>query len=592
MENLKKYEKIAVLLIVGSAVLVFLGLLQYGLSKDQDFFRTLSLAFYGIFAYMGGNGVYDKGVPDYIYISAFAIPVGVTMGVVLLFGYRFKRWIRLVFKPNDYSLIVGFKEYGYAFYKNSKDDENIYIICDDVTSSLALKAIDDQALIYKENSKILRALVKGAKEIYLLDNEDIDNIKTAMKIKNIKDIESNKDKIKMYIHLKNKEFEIFYSPVFSDSYDNYEVISFSIYQRAVMKWFDEHCIKGNIDTTKKDAQSVAVLLVGWDSIIKEALWHILNIAHFYNEKPVKVIIAIDDVEPVQQEVEFLYPKIFGYCSTKNHLGQKFWDIEFVDLQKYYKELGNEPFDFTNILISLETIERSTQVAYKFLDLHLESIEKNCTKIGIFSDSFEFKKSINNKVNIETFGNFENLFVEEVMLCEDLHKGSKELRELYKDNKKEDDPWAESLFDYWSNAYAHIHGKLKKREFEKFKSNKDESLDKEEVSDIVGDIFVDTESGKLKEVLFEAYLKALSNIKAKTPQEKIDILEQFAKVEHTRWSAYHILNGYVYDDKKDKNHKKHDCLISWDRIKKEKSHTIKYDIENVLNSLGYIGEKIK
>lgn len=577
MKKLKLYENISIILIIFSLLLVFNGVFQYSVDHKQTVLESFFIAFYAAFAYIGGNGLFNEEFPSYMNIAAFFIPIGVTMGIISLFYYRLKRWLYKKIKTGDYYLIIGFEQYGYSFYSNYTNDKKIYILCEDISSHFALKAIENGALVYEKSTEFIEELVPKASSIYLLDDSDMKNIGIAMKINNLKHKDDQKKKL--YIHLKSKEFELFYSPVFTQSPEEYEIIPFNIYQKSVMQWFNKHNIEGCINTTVESADTVAILLVGWDESVKEALYHILNSGHFYNEKPIKVVIAVDDVEPIKQEIQFSYPRIFDYMDEANHLNQKLWDVEICDLQLYYSELS---FNFTNILISLDTIEKTTHVAYKFLDLHLESLEKYHTRIGIFSNHFVFQKSIGDDVKIETFGNFKELFVEEIINDQELNNSSKGLRALYEKNQKKDniiDPWEESIFNYWSNAYAFLHGKIKAREFKYFLQEDTETIDKKEVIEKIGKLY----KGKI----LDAYVNVLANIGAESLDDKIEILTQFTKVEHTRWNVYHILNGYIHGIKKEKQYKKHNCLASWDVIKHDYSHTIKYDMENILNSIGYL-----
>ncbi len=80
-------------------------------------------------------------------------------------------------------------------------------------------------------------------------------------------------------------------------------------------------------------------------------------------------------------------------------------------------------------------------------------------------------------------------------------------------------------------------------------------------------------------LIDFYLK----IKHKPNFE--DIIHNLAQIEHTRWNALHILNGWrrkknKTDDRKDMLKKEHFDLCDWETLHKEDFGNVKYDYKNI------------
>ena len=72
----------------------------------------------------------------------------------------------------------------------------------------------------------------------------------------------------------------------------------------------------------------------------------------------------------------------------------------------------------------------------------------------------------------------------------------------------------------------------------------------------------------------------SNIKYKT--NYVEIIHQLAQIEHTRWNAYHILNGWIRRKITDKDmlKKEHYDLCDWETLKEDDIGVVKYDYKNI------------
>ncbi|WP_143099323.1 hypothetical protein [[Clostridium] aminophilum] len=67
------------------------------------------------------------------------------------------------------------------------------------------------------------------------------------------------------------------------------------------------------------------------------------------------------------------------------------------------------------------------------------------------------------------------------------------------------------------------------------------------------------------------------IKEKQKQKgEEELKEILSKIEHRRWVIYQITHGWRYDEKRDDNKKLHDCICTWEDIKKNKPDTMEYD----------------
>lgn len=50
-------------------------------------------------------------------------------------------------------------------------------------------------------------------------------------------------------------------------------------------------------------------------------------------------------------------------------------------------------------------------------------------------------------------------------------------------------------------------------------------------------------------------------------ENPDIVKKWARIEHTRWNAFHYVNGWKYATERDDSKKLHNCLVSFNKLSK-------------------------
>jgi len=562
--NFKKiewWEKVAFFLLIFSAVILFY---YYGIFNS---IKSFASAFYNVFVFFSGGGDFSKELPWYMYIVAVTVPLGLILTLLVLMWHSFKRWLKLnIFNKTDI-IVIGFGNISRKFYETNKD-KNIIVLTENYEDESVKNALDEGAYIYPYSNETFLQFSKKAKEIYILNDDDIENIKMFERLKNVE----NKS---VYIHITNREFEAFFSPNFETVEKLKSLKIFNVFRNSVIEWFENNKIEGEVNTVLENEQ-VKILLIGWDNVIKEAFYHILNIGHFYNKVPIKIVILNDEVDMINEELGFMFPYLNKYNQKENDLNEQLWDIEVIDLQEYFEKIKND-FNFTNILISYHNIEESMKLAIRFVNLHLEYIEKNKTNIGVYAQDFEFSKH-----KIKTFGNLEKMLKIENIDKYLFEKKVTKLKEQYAKSYKKPlkDKWLDTIFTYWSNVYAHLHGEIVKREYKKLiNSNQTNKIN---INDLKKHPYI----GKIlkEDKDFENLAKALNDIKGITLEDKIQKFDKFAESEHRRWNAYHILNGFVYAEKTDKNKKEHQCLVNWEKIKENEFNTIKYDYNNIFDAI--------
>lgn len=107
----------------------------------------------------------------------------------------------------------------------------------------------------------------------------------------------------------------------------------------------------------------------------------------------------------------------------------------------------------------------------------------------------------------------------------------------------------------------------------------------ESSQLLKLIILEKEEFKISEHNMKiAFVYAFLNfyLKIKDKPNYVEIIHRLAEIEHTRWNAYHILNGWTRREEKGKDmiKKEHFDLCNWKTLNKEDLGKVKYDYESI------------
>ena len=93
--------------------------------------------------------------------------------------------------------------------------------------------------------------------------------------------------------------------------------------------------------------------------------------------------------------------------------------------------------------------------------------------------------------------------------------------------------------------------------------------------------IDLENNKFK--LNVCFLFSSIELFLKSNEKQVEtIIDNLAQIEHTRWNAYHILNGWERRKIKEKDmiKKEHFDLCDWETLKEDDPYVVKYDYKNI------------
>lgn len=261
------------------------------------------------------------------------------------------------------------------------------------------------------------------------------------------------------------------------------------------------------------------LIVGeWDQQIS-FMRYVAQMAYYEDEALPSITLFCKDAIKSEKMIQNLFPKI-DKTATINI-------IDFVS-----SSLENT---ISNIAVLYEDDVKGLEES-----LILNNTIKN---VPIFLQQRE--KSIINNNQIITFGLFNSLNGTDIIFDEVLDKRAKNIHNYYR-SKWEMEPWEElSLFKKNSNRMQAEHISIKLRAI-----------------------------GWKNENDFTGYQEFLD----KNPK----IVQKLAKIEHSRWNAFHYVNGWDYAKKRDDSKKLHNCLVDFGKLSKDEQKKDKDALEKIVD----------
>jgi hypothetical protein len=357
----------------------------------------------------------------------------------------------------------------------------------------------------------------------------------------------------------------------------------------------------------KYEENLKILIVGFNDLSEEILYNILKLGHFDLDKITEVTVIDDKYELLNSK----YNKIIkrGKEPYENS-DESLWKVKFSPYKSLYENI-----DFHRIILCDKELNNGLDILnYMNNNYHIQIREKN-TIIQVFNEHKNINDTINsdenNFKNFSTFGDLETTITLDNIKNNNLYKVA-EYTNDFKETE-ESKKWKNiDNFTRESNITEKLHMNIKLHlfglEVEKYKQNtKITNIIKEyisETSTLFDDNFDDAIKLPYAQEILKNYQKSdfynslkndtnhiqtafvcslinfHCNIKDKTNRD--EIINSLAQIEHTRWNALHILNGWIRKEGKGKDpiKKEHFDLCDWDTLKKEDEDVIKYDYKNI------------
>lgn len=507
--------------------------------------------------------------------------------------------------------------------------KEIYIINDsDVESlnnlALLLSKFDNYEIKIKNRIKIyvksLNKLVSISTKFKKYENIRINNRKKiyvkflnklALILSKFKhEDRKSEDKTKIYIEIKNRENKALFDKkgIYNLISDYYEIYPFSINEIIVQEMFKDKKLISNIKNKNgKYVENLKILIVGFNDLSEEILFNILKLGHFDLNKITEVTVIDDKYELLNCKYKTIIER--GKKPYENS-DESLWNVEFLPYKSLYENRV-----FNRIILCDKELNNGLDILnYMNNNYHILIREKN-TIIQVFNEHKNINNTINrdenNFKNFSTFGDIETTVTLDNINNNNLYK----VAEYTNDFKETDESkkWKKiDNFTRESNITEKLHINIKLHLFglEVKKNNQDlkiidsikSYIDKNKIlfennfaeaiklpyaqkllknyqkSDF--DNFIKNNENLVEVAFAYSLVNFYSNIKDKTSY--VEIIHQLAQIEHTRWNAYHILNGWTRrkENGKDMIKKEHFDLCDWETLNKDDLGVVKYDYKNI------------
>jgi hypothetical protein len=604
----------------------------------------------------------DTSLPLFLKIGSILSGIATIWVVLLVFTNIFKARWKLYRKGKNHIIIVGAgdkgKTLGLDWLKKTKDKSHkdygkliVFIEKDKNNPNVDILRENGAVIVFGDakDKKILQK-VKIEKADYLVTftDSDVTNMEIISAIATMQNIE---DKISCYVHLIHNEFyEFFRTKKFNED-SKLDIKVFSIYANAARMLFgdENHLLGFNVFTDAKKIKDkntkVKIAIFGFGQLGESILINALQLGYFYNENPIEITVVYDQDKNENRLDEFIKQYNIGIKKGEkfNRDFQDYWKIKFIDDGEFVEENISE---YSQIIIAYENEFESLSNLMKLFKRHINELSNNIDIAVYTSTLVNISKIIqNDKVifkHVRTFGDISDTCSYDIVVNEKLDKKAMLNDEYYnklhgncvkvKDsNLKEKNMSEEEKKKYCKEHYGNEKccKKNKNGEIDYFKWNelsmflKDSNrylvehnkIKKYIINKLIESSTVNNDYEKLKKFIKEKFYNyknmeikwdkmGLKNHKYIKKLSKEDI-EQLAKIEHKRWCAFHILNGWKpmsIDElknrtkglkdrevkrkkRKDEVKKLHACLVSWEELDKV-SEILEYnykshDIETIM-----------
>ncbi len=584
----------------------------------------------------------DTRIPWVLELGRWLSAAATIWAVMLAVAHIFIDKIKLLSKGKGHIVIIGAgskgKVLGLDWMKKAEDASHkdhgklfVFIEINKNNTNVGLLKSKGAVIIFgdaKHEEALEKAKIHNAKYVTIVTDSDSTNMEIISTLTSIQeDIEK---KILCYVHLIHNEFyDFFMAKDFQDS-QKLDVKIFNVNTNSAKILFGDaqNLLGSNVFTDvakiKDKNTKVKIAIFGFGKLGENILVHALHLGHFYNETPIEVTVVYDTDTDKNANIldEFIKQYNIGIDKDerKNTSFNEYWNIEFIDDGDFVKK---DICEYTQLIIAYEDEFESLSNLMKLLRKYNDEILSNNIDIAIYSNSFANTAGVMNRDNdndkdvnkptvfkqVRTFGEIDktcnyNIVINEV-LDNKAKINNKQYNELhgYKDKNKKiskEVQWDElNMFTKDSNRYLLEHNEIKKYFINNFLESSIIKNNYEALKNSISEKYFNYDATEIN--WDEMNLKD-NDYAIKLSEEEI---VQLGKVEHKRWNAFHILNGWKVmsidkllgetkdlsghkqkDGKqKDKIKKLHACIVSWeelDKVSEAIEHNYKSDdIETIM-----------
>ncbi len=469
----------------------------------------------------------------------------------------------------EYTAIIGVGKLSYNYINKLDKDKTIIL-------NNNLNIASD---IFKENGFAIKDIVLddvqkdiniyNLQKVLINTGTDRDNINIAFEIIKSHIDNSCSKSLRLIVRIENRELNNLFlgNKLFNDtSYGNskIELKTYSFFEECASRLFQDNFIDGEESDIIRSDEEYSIAISGDGKLANKIIYEACKIAHLPNENILNIYLVCNDPEKFQETIIKSYPNIQKIPTVKLHL----YKIDYNSLNYFTDNIWKSK-NLTNVVVCYDDENINLEIVSSMQDKTYLREEKIQTKVlfGVFNQGSISQRLDQDDGSFNRFNSFGNandiLTVENVFddknntlaklvnytydgLMNDGKYNSKAIFN-YKDNQtKVNKQWFKTNYTDKISSLAqakHIKMKLKVLGLITIKSNKT-------TNELL------TINRSIIDSKFDINFKGNYQF----PNNFNKLFDQMIRLEHNRWNAYHYLNGWEYSSTKDKEKKKHDCLL--------------------------------
>ncbi len=529
-------------------------------------------------------------------------------GIMLIVRTKMKLWL-LRRSGGGHVVICGAGEKGKTLgldWLSKTPGLKLFYIEPDETNPNIERLEEAGAVIVKgkaqEKTILEKVCIDKASHIVMTTDFDTTNMEIVSTIMSMEKLNGRKQKLPCYVHLLHNEFyDFFLATQFNVETTPVDVKIFNIYSNAARMIFnDEKKVLGynlfdTVEKIKDPKLTYKVAVLGFGKMGENILVHLLQLGHFYNGEPIDVTVVFDQDRDENKNVLDEFSK--QYSILNEQYNGHYWKVRFIDDGDFFEST----MDYKQIIIAYESEFESLSNLMKLIKRFNDVIIDNKVDVALYSNRFQNtaaiinneKYVVNNKKSVfnqvRTFGEINFTCNYNTVINQHLDEMAILNNEHYNELHGYKDQWQSlSMFTKDSNRYLIEHNRIKKHIIDIFIGACKKAGDYEALKKGIESKYFNYPGMKIN---WDAMGVQNTQYGTHLTEEEIVTL---GKVEHKRWNAFHILNGWkelpvpenaTNKIKKDPIRKVHPCITTWDGldiVSKNHQHDYKSDdIETIM-----------
>ncbi|TMW72302.1 hypothetical protein [Alteribacter natronophilus] len=400
----------------------------------------------------------------------------------------------------------------------------------------------DEAGVFQQ-AGILRA-----KGVFVMDQEDHNNVESVLRINRLLLNEKNRSKdspspLTCYVHLNEGQYKRVIDEVWAEQGKNekplLDIRVFNHFENSARCLFDQMPLYRGQDLSKKAGYHLVVL--GFGKTGRSVLLEAVRRSHFSSHKKLNVTVVDRESDQRKAELDVICPELKKAC-----------EINFINMDVYtpefYRYINRISESITYIAVCFDN-DHLDFVSASFLT-ELVSHAPLAVRMSSASDFAGWLEQNKNKYeSVCYFGTLE------------------EAAAYGRITGKENEETAIELHDAYENLKQDLNegGKITSwKKLDRFRKE----------SNIAQADHLDTKLAVLG--LEKIKKESLSDFSSVVTSEEFErrlapVFRDLVIMEHNRWNAFHFADGWKTRNAdlspKDTDRKEHVCLVSWDELRK-------------------------